>query len=152
MSYEWHERHTVVAPNVTLVTSEDDFREVVKEFDNYPSPWLSAGMNGKTHTYYWKDKIICIVVIDGAGVFDRLDQSAVIGLLIHEGVHVWQELRKSIGEHSPSAEFEAYSIQCITQRLVEDYSKQRNAHFNFGATEAPRVTKPAPKKKAQRKR
>jgi hypothetical protein len=45
----------------------------------------------------------------------------VAALLVHEAVHVWQLFRESIGEHGPSKEFEAYSIQAISQRLMERY-------------------------------
>lgn len=41
----------------------------------------------------------------------------VAGLLCHEATHVWQEVRKNMGEASPSIEFEAYSVQAIFQSL-----------------------------------
>lgn len=43
----------------------------------------------------------------------------VAGLLIHEGVHIWQDICEYMGEDAPSIEFEAYSIQWITQELME---------------------------------
>ncbi|MBT1154358.1 hypothetical protein J1C56_02005 [Aminobacter anthyllidis] len=52
----------------------------------------------------------------------------VIGLLVHEGTHVWQQIKRDIGEDNPSPEFEAYSMQAITQgrskpiRKREDHS------------------------------
>ncbi|HBN5965817.1 TPA: hypothetical protein L3H12_002550 [Acinetobacter baumannii] len=45
----------------------------------------------------------------------------VYGLLLHEAVHVWQKVRKLMGEKEPSSEFEAYSIQAIAQDLFEMY-------------------------------
>lgn len=45
----------------------------------------------------------------------------VVGLLAHEAVHIWQEIKIKLGEHSPSPEFEAYSIQTITERLYGAY-------------------------------
>lgn len=45
----------------------------------------------------------------------------VFGLLLHEAVHVWQRIKKLMGEDNPSSEFEAYSIQCIAQDLFEMY-------------------------------
>ncbi|MBE2738299.1 hypothetical protein ILS98_19015, partial [Acinetobacter baumannii] len=35
----------------------------------------------------------------------------VYGLLLHKAVHVWQKVKKLMGEKEPSSEFEAYSIQ-----------------------------------------
>lgn len=38
-------------------------------------------------------------------------------LILHEAVHIWQELKKLMNEKEPSIEFEAYSIQRIAQDL-----------------------------------
>ncbi|MBC6819573.1 hypothetical protein CKK01_19100, partial [Acinetobacter baumannii] len=43
----------------------------------------------------------------------------IYGLLLHEAVHVWQKVKKLMGEKEPSSEFEAYSIQAIAQDLFE---------------------------------
>lgn len=40
------------------------------------------------------------------------------GLVIHEAVHIWQEIRTMMNEKEPSIEFEAYSIQRIAQDLM----------------------------------
>jgi len=48
-----------------------------------------------------------------------------VGLIVHEAMHIWRAMRESIGEHSPSAEFEAYSIQSIAQNLIAAYEKTR---------------------------
>ncbi|MFI8146483.1 hypothetical protein [Acinetobacter sp. ABJ_C5_2] len=52
----------------------------------------------------------------------------VYGLLLHEAVHVWQKVKKLMGEKEPSSEFEAYSIQSIAQDFFEMYeeSEMRN--------------------------
>jgi hypothetical protein len=42
----------------------------------------------------------------------------IVGLLTHEGAHIWQEVRAVMGETNPSAEFEAYSMQSIVQELL----------------------------------
>ncbi len=47
----------------------------------------------------------------------------VYGLLLHEAVHVWQKVKKLMGEKEPSSEFEAYSIQAIAQDLFEMYEE-----------------------------
>ncbi|MDS7931844.1 hypothetical protein RMB13_20625 [Acinetobacter sp. V102_4] len=49
------------------------------------------------------------------------DQLQVYGLLLHEAVHVWQIVKRRMGEREPSIEFEAYSIQAIAQDLFEMY-------------------------------
>ncbi|MCU4389958.1 hypothetical protein LF296_11615 [Acinetobacter vivianii] len=49
------------------------------------------------------------------------DLIEVYGLLLHEAVHLWQQVRVLMGEREPSSEFEAYSIQAIAQDLFEMY-------------------------------
>ncbi|WP_151829183.1 hypothetical protein [Acinetobacter nosocomialis] len=46
-------------------------------------------------------------------------QIQVYGLLLHEAVHIWQIVKRRMGEREPSVEFEAYSIQAIAQDLFE---------------------------------
>lgn len=49
----------------------------------------------------------------------------VVGLLVHEAMHVWRHIRKAIGERKPSMEFEAYAMQCISQNLIAAYEHTR---------------------------
>lgn len=52
----------------------------------------------------------------------------IYGLLLHETVHVWQKVKKLMGEKEPSSEFEAYSIQAIAQDLFEMYEESEVKH------------------------
>lgn len=45
-------------------------------------------------------------------------------LLVHEAVHIWQEIKRQLGEGDPSAEFEAYSIQRISLELMAELSER----------------------------
>ena len=40
-------------------------------------------------------------------------------MLLHEAVHIWQIVKRRMGEREPSVEFEAYSIQAIAQDLLK---------------------------------
>lgn len=61
-----------------------------------------------------------IVFVDKKQARHR-EQAEVIALIVHEAVHVWQEIKQRMGEQNPSIEFEAYSIQQIVVNLVSDY-------------------------------
>ncbi|EKU38132.1 MULTISPECIES: hypothetical protein [Acinetobacter] len=52
----------------------------------------------------------------------------IYGLLLHEAVHVWQKVKKLMGEKEPSSEFEAYSIQAIAQDLFKMYEESEVEH------------------------
>lgn len=45
-------------------------------------------------------------------------QAQIISMLTHEAVHVWQQICEEMREQFPSKEFEAYTIQWITQLLL----------------------------------
>ena len=44
-------------------------------------------------------------------------------IIIHESVHVWQEIREMMYEKEPSSEFEAYSIQQIALDLMSEFKE-----------------------------
>jgi hypothetical protein len=50
----------------------------------------------------------------------------VAGLICHEAVHVWQEVRRAMNDPGePSIEFEAYSVQAIFQGLYQAWLDTR---------------------------
>lgn len=60
----------------------------------------------------------------------------IYGLLLHEAVHVWQKVKKLMGEKEPSSEFEAYSIQAIAQDLFEMYEESEVKSHGMEGEEA----------------
>lgn len=121
---KWISRWLLLSPYcIGVCKSEDQFNRELKRLKIPPNQWpdwIGIGNDGKTHFFEKDDKrdsacIVCIRARKG------LRKSEMIGLIIHEAVHVWQAIRDEIGEKDPSQEFEAYSIQTITQRLIEEY-------------------------------
>lgn len=53
----------------------------------------------------------------------------VVSLLVHEGMHIWRDIREKIGEEHPSSEFEAYAMQNIVADLIEAYERTRGPLF-----------------------
>ena len=80
--------------------------------------FLDMGADSQVSTF--SDGAYAIVQI---GDTSDKDQIQVYGLLLHEAVHVWQKVKKLMGEKEPSSEFEAYSIQRIAQDLFFMYQE-----------------------------
>lgn len=72
-------------------------------------------------TFLEKGNKTCVIVTVSEGATDE----EVIGVLVHEAMHIWQQIRKSIGERKPGKEQEAYALQNITLQLINAYQKTR---------------------------
>ena len=61
------------------------------------------------------DEDLNIVVYLPRGNLEPIFQQS---LIMHEAVHIWQQIRIMMAEKEPSLEFEAYSIQRIAEDLL----------------------------------
>lgn len=81
---------------------------------------------------------ICVVTMGKCSDGSEPSVIQVAGIITHEATHVWQEVREQMNEHSPSKEFEAYSLQFIATELLYAYRNatgdQRFAHVQTHAT------------------
>lgn len=84
--------------------------------------FISKGVNATVHFFENGSEVSAIVCLDESCKKGR-SKSEIMGLIVHESVHVWQEIKSHINEDSPSSEFEAYSIQTISQRVFEAFYK-----------------------------
>ncbi|WP_345868087.1 hypothetical protein [Shewanella algae] len=88
--------------------------------------FLDSGVDAcVTHFSGKKKETLCVVQIGDVTEHSLLQ---VHGLLLHEAVHIWQEVRTCMGEEKPSSEFEAYSIQAIAQDLFEAFEESEKAN------------------------
>jgi hypothetical protein len=103
-------------PFFCLCTAEAEYRKAMRHLKlKNPPLWISKGANATTHHLTnTEGKTCCVVCIE---VTDE-SKGQVYGLLVHEAVHIWQEYCDDIGEKNPSSEFEAYTIQAISQALM----------------------------------
>jgi hypothetical protein len=85
--------------------------------------FLDMGADAQVSSF--SDGAYAIVQIGDKGDKDKLQ---VYGLLLHEAVHVWQIVKRRMGEREPSVKFEAYSIQSIAQDLFEMYEASEVEH------------------------
>ena len=109
---------------IGFCTTEKAFNKELKRL-NVKGEWPSfLGKYGHATTHFierGKD-VTCIVCLDST---KRRTKVQVHALLVHEAVHVWQQIKKTMGESNPSEEFEAYALQNICQSLFELYEADR---------------------------
>lgn len=86
-----------------------------------PPPFLGSNhAHATTHELEASIGLTCIITFD-AQTAKKQSLAQAVALLAHEAVHVLQKLKSYIGEHNPGAEFEAYTVQWVTQFCVEKY-------------------------------
>lgn len=100
-------------------------RAWVREMKRFGHPTEPYPTNdGCATTFVNKGKTSIIVTL-GDKSEERQTRVEIAGLLCHEATHVWQEVRRAIGEREPSIEFEAYSVQAIFQSLYQAWLDTR---------------------------
>jgi hypothetical protein len=120
----WLDRDTVRGPYMVLCLSERAYLAAARHCKvPDPDPWMDEKRNvAVLHTWESEGKLTCVVCLHpDARDADPVDVAC---SLVHESVHVFQRLCDSIGESSPSREFEAYSIERIADRLMREFVRQ----------------------------
>lgn len=123
MKPQWLERSLVTSPvYYSLATSAEIYFGELKRLKVPTLPGKDKEPDATTNIFENENGETCCIVC----LFDHTrDKNQIFALLVHEAVHIWQEIRKSMGENEPSVEFEAYSIQRISQSLFYEYDRQR---------------------------
>lgn len=126
MKPQWLNRGLVTGPYYTLCLDEKDFHREMRRMklprNVWPAFMGSDHADATAHILENPTGDLCVVVCL-AGWASR-KPIEVAGLLVHEAVHIWQEFCARIGENKPSAEFEAYSIQLLSQELMFEFARQ----------------------------
>lgn len=120
-------------PKHRLVWCSDDWLPYRFAFCPSERAWRRAAKQYRLAGLYPQHDACCIHFVDAHGVSTTLvcvgdhikTKRHVIGYLVHEGSHVWRQMREAMGELSPSSEFEAYSLQAIVERLIIAYEASR---------------------------
>jgi len=124
----WCARDTFILPmSYTACFSETAFRRELRRLrlPAHAQPaFLNPSSNATTHFFERGDGSAAAIVCMPPDV--EADPIQVACLLVHEAVHIWQESMRLIGEEKPSAEFEAYGIQTISQELMYLYAEGKN--------------------------
>lgn len=123
----WLDRALVISSHyLTLCTTERGYRKVLKHLkipkESRPAFVINDHSHASVHFFCGpQGKQAAVVCIRD---FDGKDTEAVQALIVHEAVHIWQEIREHYGEKEPSSEFEAYAIQALTLNLLTEFNRQ----------------------------
>ena len=118
---KWLDRHiSAPGPYLCLCRTKKEYAAAVKHLnaEEYPSFLSTPQADATTHIFTKDNKLTLVVCLGDCTGRDPLE---VVGLLVHEAVHVWQQYCQYYGEHSPGTEQEAYAIQAISQELLGAY-------------------------------
>lgn len=128
MKPRWLDRSLFTSPvYFTLCTSEKHFHAELRRAKLPRNEWPPFLRNSHAHAtahyieHLASGRTLTFVCIHPAPERDQLE---VVGLLVHEAMHLWQWIQERIGERAPSAEFEAYAVQGISQSLLGEYRRQ----------------------------
>lgn len=123
MKLKWLDRSAFTLPlYFTLATSQKILDSELKrlKFKGHLDGILN-GAGATTHFIMNENNDKCAVVC----LFDHSHNlKQTYALLVHEAVHIFQEVLKEMREEDPSPEFEAYIIQKISQDLFYEYDRQ----------------------------
>lgn len=124
----WIERAIIESPFcVGLCQTENQFKNELKRLgvsESEDVQWVTDGKDATVTEFSGTKKHEkCFLV--GIKQDKTTRPIEVIGLLVHEAVHVWQRIREDINEDKPSNEFEAYAIQNISTRLIDAYKLKK---------------------------
>ncbi len=100
-----------------IVTNKKELRKFRKSH-NVPKSELPAITSGAAVTLLSFDTGLIAVV---QMLDHEYELNEVIGLLVHECVHIKQFFMENIDEDNPSNEFEAYFMQEVVTKLLRDY-------------------------------
>ena len=104
--------------SVGVTTSETDYIKEMKRLHIYdPPPFTNSGMDGSTNFFIHANNLYIIVTIKAN---NKTSKKQLIGLVVHEAVHVWQAVLESIGEDNCGDEITAYNIQNIVQFMLKE--------------------------------
>lgn len=103
----------ILPTNFAFCMSEKSFKKEMKRLD-FDDVQMIIGGDATCHTTTTDNGNYAFVCIELEKV-KSVAFEKIIGLVVHECVHAWQFIRKSIGEEEPSPEFEAYVVQSLVQ-------------------------------------
>jgi hypothetical protein len=103
--------------------SENVFSREMKRLKVANAPAFVTGTaHACVHYFDEGGDVVCIMCMDAASA-RRRSGIEVVGLLVHEAVHVMQECRGWMREKEPGSEWEAYMVQHVAQFFMDKYTE-----------------------------
>jgi hypothetical protein len=131
---KWLDRRVAApGPYLALCLTEKQYLKAMKHCNiKNPPNWIRGNADATTHILQNENnESVCIVCLNQG----KHKKAEILGLLVHEAVHVWQEYAFKIGETSPASEQMAYGIQAISQELIAAYMRgSKRAKRTYGAS------------------
>lgn len=109
-------------PLTALCLSEAEFKAMLKRCGDLAceDDWCAPG-GAIVHHFAGPTVRVALVCMD---VPPGQHACSTAAMLVHEAVHIKQRYMRSIGEKEPSAEFEAYVVQWISQQLFLEFDRR----------------------------
>lgn len=123
----WLRRNLLTGGYLAFVTTQKEFEQALKDIEctDCKEEFLPSGWPACTHHFEnVNGSTACIVAfsMEAAAKEDPVDVAA---LLVHEAVHVWQNVEKHAGKLGCFGdEGEAYAIQNISTYLMTAYAEK----------------------------
>ena len=112
-----------------IVFTKKQKRKLLKKINISKDQLLPSVGEACTHTLYKDNQVFCIIE-----AYNPEDSPEYISLLVHECVHIYQEMLDWMVEKKPSCEFEAYSIQDIVlnclRKMKQYLEKNKKIRYN----------------------
>lgn len=125
----WLSRNLFVMPGYYgLCTTPEDFAKAMKHLKIPKKDWPAALAAPQAHATVHslqnnKTHDLCFIVYMPLEAAKGRTLEECYALLVHEGMHIWQDVVKHINETTPSVEFEAYAVQKIALELMTAWKK-----------------------------
>jgi len=114
----WLNRIVLPMPYYCLCLNDKQFAKALRHLSIPKADWpafVTPGRDACAHFFTQGSATSCIVCLNEG----QHSAEQIYALLVHEAVHIWQEMELILGESGK--EVEAYSIQGIAQQLFLAY-------------------------------
>lgn len=108
-----------------FTTDAESFAKEMKRLGiEDPPPFVSSGWGATTHVITDDQaQVAATTVVVCLKRRSGVTRAQEVALLAHEACHVWNAVNKAMNGPCPGGEHQAYGVQWLTQRMVEEVFK-----------------------------